>query len=131
MWGEALSLLEQADRLHRQFFRVAGSEAAHTWEPPADVIESAELLQVHIALPGVPPDSIAVAIEPGGVVVSALRAFPCREVGAHIHRIEIPYGRFERRIVLPLGDPYLPIDLVDKQLVDGVLTLTFRKKEGP
>jgi HSP20 family protein len=130
MWGEALSLLEQADRLHRQFFRVAASEQQHTWEPPVDVVESAERLQVHVALPGVPPDAISVVTEPDGVVVQALRPFPCREVGAHIHRIEIPYGRFERRIVLPLQDPYMPIDLLDKRFVDGVLTLTFRKKEG-
>jgi HSP20 family protein len=130
MWGEALSLLEQADRLHRQFFRVAGAESAHTWEPPVDVVETGERLQVHVALPGVAPDSISVMAEPGGVVVSALRAFPCRESGAHIHRIEIPYGRFERRIGLPLRDPYMPIELVGKELVDGVLTLTFRRKEG-
>ena len=130
MWGEALSLLEQADRLHRQFFRVAGAESAHAWEPPVDVVESEALLTVHVALPGVAPDSITILVEPGGVVVSALRAFPCRETGAHIHRIEIPYGRFERRIVLPLHDPYMPMELVDKQLAGGVLTLIFRRKEG-
>jgi len=130
MWGEALSLLEQADRLHRQFFRVAGAEAAHSWEPPVDVVESEAQLMVHVALPGVRPDSITIMIDSGGVVVSALRAFPCRETGAHIHRIEIPYGRFERRIVLPLHDPYMPIELIEKQLVDGLLTLTFRRKEG-
>ena len=28
MWGEALSLLEQADRLHRQFFRLESTRAA-------------------------------------------------------------------------------------------------------
>jgi HSP20 family protein len=130
MWGEALSLLEQADRLHRQFFRVAGAESAHAWEPPVDVVESGELLKVHVALPGVSPDSITIVLEPGGVVVSALRAFPCRESGAHIHRIEIPYGRFERRLALPLHDPYMPIELVAKELSDGVLTLTFRREEG-
>jgi HSP20 family molecular chaperone IbpA len=130
MWGEALSLLEQADRLHRQFFRVAGAESAHTWEPPVDVVESEALIKVHVALPGVSPETITILMEPGGVVVSALRAFPCRETGAHIHRIEIPYGRFERRIALPLHDPYMPIELVEKDLVDGVLTLTFRRKEG-
>ncbi len=130
MWGEALSLLEQADRLHRQFFRVAGTDSAHTWEPPVDIVETDALVKVHVALPGVSPQTITVLIEPGGVVVSALRAFPCRETGAHIHRIEIPYGRFERRIALPLHDPYLPIELVAKELTDGVLTLTFRSKEG-
>jgi HSP20 family protein len=130
MWGEALSLLEQADRLHRQFFRVAGSETTPTWEPPVDVVESADRLQIHVALPGVPPDSITIGVEAGGVTVSALRTFPCRETGAHIHRVEIPYGRFERRIALPLDEPYMPLDLIEKQLADGVLTLTFRKKEG-
>ena len=130
MWGEALSLLEQADRLHRQFFRVAGAESAHTWEPPVDVVESEALIKVHVALPGVSPETITILMEPGGVVVSALRAFPCRESGAHIHRIEIPYGRFERRIALPLHDPYMPIELVEKDLAEGVLTLTFRRKEG-
>jgi HSP20 family protein len=129
MWGEALSLLEQADRLHRQFFRVAGAEAA-SWEPPVDVIESEGELEVHIALPGVEPGSITVLLEPGTVVVSALRAFPCRESDACIHRIEIPYGRFERRIALPLHDPYFGLELARKQLLDGVLVLTFRRKEG-
>jgi HSP20 family molecular chaperone IbpA len=84
---------------------------------------------MHVALPGVSPDSITVMAEPGGVVVAALRAFPCRESDAHIHRIEIPYGRFERRIALPLHDPYMPIELVAKALADGVLTLTFRRKD--
>ena len=130
MWGEALSLLEQADRLHRQFFRVAGAESDHAWEPPVDVVESEALIKVHVALPGVSPESITLLVDAGGVVVSALRAFPCRETDAHIHRIEIPYGRFERRIVLPLHDPYMPIELVDRRLADGVLTLIFRRKEG-
>ena len=126
MWNEALSLLDRADRLHRQFF----THVVDAWEPPVDVFEAGDLIRMQVALPGVTPDSITIALEPGGVTVSALRAFPCREGDAQIHRIEIPYGRFERRITLPLGDPYLPIDLVDKSLADGVLTLTFRKKEG-
>jgi len=126
MWGEALSLLEQADRLHRQFFRVTGAESVQTWEPPVDVVEAADRLDVHIALPGVSPESITIALEPDAVVVSALRPFPCRETGT-IHRLEIPYGRFERRLALP---PQAPIELAAKQLADGVLTLSFRRKEG-
>ena len=53
MWGEALSLLEQADRLHRQFCRPASAHAP-VWEPPIDVVETADTLSVHVALPGVP-----------------------------------------------------------------------------
>jgi HSP20 family protein len=126
MWSEALSMLDRAERLHRQFF----SHSQASWEPPVDIIESSETLRMHIALPGVAPDAITVSVDPAGVTVSALRAFPCREDGSHIHRIEIPYGRFERHIGLPLGDPYAGLELADKTLADGVLTLTFRKKEG-
>ena len=50
---------------------------------------------------------------------------------AHIHRVEIPYGRFERRIEVALDDPYAPLELAGKSLENGVLTLTFRtRKEG-
>ncbi len=126
MWSEALSMLDRAERLQRQFFH----HAAASWEPPVDITETAEHLQVQVALPGVAADAITVALEPAGLTVSAARPFPCRRDTLNIHRIEIPYGRFERQIGLPLGDPYPPLELVDKRLVDGVLTLVFKKKEG-
>ena len=123
-------MLERADRLHRQFFTPPTSHGEPAWEPPVDVVESADELLVHVALPGVAPDSITLGVDPGGITISALRAFPCREPGAHIHRLEIPYGRFERRIQLPLEDPYAPIELAARSLADGVLTLVLRRKEG-
>ena len=119
-------MLDRAERLQRQFF----THAADAWEPPVDVIEAGDEIRMHIAMPGVPADSITIALDAGGVTVSALRAFPCREADAQIHRIEIPYGRFERHIQMALDDPYLPLELAGKQLADGVLTLTFRKKEA-
>ena len=126
MWSEALSMLDRAERLQRQFFHHAGP----SWEPPADILESTDEVQVQIALPGVSADSITLALDPGGLTVSATRPFPCGGDTLNIHRIEIPYGRFERQIGLPLGDPYVPLELVRKDLSEGVLTLVFRKKEG-
>ena len=38
--------------------------------------------------------------------------------------------RAERLHRLPLADPCAPLTLAGKSLADGVLTLTFRKKEG-
>lgn len=119
-------MLDRAERLQRQFFH----HAAVSWEPPVDIIESAGELQVQVALPGVSADSITIALDPGGLTICAARAFPCSRDTLNIHRIEIPYGRFERQIGLPLGDPYAPLELVDKRLADGVLTLVFKKKEG-
>jgi HSP20 family protein len=127
MWSEALSVLDRADRMQRQFF----THVATSWEPPVDVVEFGDELLVHVALPGVSADSITIGVDPGGITVSALRAFPCRDSGAHIHRVEIPYGRFERRIQMPLDDPYSPLELSAKSFADGLLTLVFRRKEGP
>ena len=126
MLGEALSMLDRAQRLQRQFF----THDVVSWEPPVDIVEADNALLVHVALPGVSADAITVALDPAGITISALRAFPCRSEGGQIHRLEIPYGRFERHIGLPLGDPYTPLELVGKNLEDGVLTLTFRRKEG-
>ncbi len=119
-------MLDRAERLQRQFF----THATVAWEPPVDVIETADGVQVHIALPGVPSEAIRVALGPGGLTVSAARPFPCQGDATNIHRIEIPYGRFERQVGLPLGDPYAPLELAEQRLADGVLTLVFRKKEA-
>jgi HSP20 family molecular chaperone IbpA len=125
MWGEALSLLEQAERLQRQFFRLESPRAeAPRWEPPIDVIETADALRVEIALPGVPADALVIGVEPGGVTVTALRPFPAREGGARIRRVEIPYGRFERHIALPMH----ALELTGRALRDGCLTLNFAKR---
>jgi HSP20 family protein len=122
MWSEALRLLDRADRLHRQFF----IHDARAWEPPVDIVESGGELCLQVALPGVSPESIAIALDADGITLSALRAFPSREEGARIHRVEIPYGRFGRRIGLPFDE----LQFTGKVLKDGILTLTFRRKEG-
>ncbi len=127
-WGEALSLLEQADRLHRQFFR-ATSATGTAWEPPVDLIETHNAVRLSIALPGVPPDTVMISLEPGSITVSAVRPFPGGASGAHIHRLEIPYGRFERRIALPARLSNAGLELVERLLADGCLTLTFAKHE--
>lgn len=119
-------MLDRAQRLQRQFF----THASVAWEPPVDIVETGDALQVHVALPGVSADAITVVLDAAGISISALRAFPCRGEASQIHRLEIPYGRFERFIGLPLGDPYAPLELVARSLQDGILTLTFRRKEG-
>ena len=129
MWSEALSLLEQADRLHRQFIRPAAAEGP-AWEPPMDVVETADAVWVHVALPGAAADSVAVKLEPGAITISAHRPFLLgsseSECAARIHALEIPYGRFERRIGLPTQ----ALTLAGRKLQDGCLTLIFSKKES-
>jgi HSP20 family molecular chaperone IbpA len=112
MWEEAQRLLERADRLQRRFFYPVSGGAC--WAPPVDMVETAAGVAIVVALPGVPVDRIQVQLE-----VDALRIIGERPLlpGARegrIHRLEIPFGRFERRIALPPGSWVLqPIKAVD------------------
>jgi HSP20 family molecular chaperone IbpA len=104
MWSEALSLLAQADRLHRQVFRPASSgPASPAWEPPVDILETADAVLVIAALPGVDADCAQAVIEDGALLLAGERVLPPELRTATIHRMELPQGRFERRIPLPVG----------------------------
>lgn len=38
MWAQACDLVEQAERMHRQFFQLSGAGASRAvWQPPVDV----------------------------------------------------------------------------------------------
>lgn len=125
MWSDALSLLEEAERLHRQFVSASLSEAC-CWQPPADVLETENAVIVQVALPGVPAEAVVVGLDPGGITVSGTRVFPASRA-ARIHRIEIPYGRFQRRIPLSMN----ALEPVSQELINGCLVLTFNKMQEP
>jgi len=123
MWAEALELLQDAERLQRQFFRIGVAEGAPCWEPPVDLYENGGELRLLVALPGVTAQQLEVALAPGGIIVRGERSLPTNSRRAAIHRLEIPYGRFERRISLPDGG----FELVDQRLEHGCLVLTLHR----
>jgi len=124
-WAEAFDLVEQADRLHRQFFRLAPSQrAAALWEPPVDVFEDDHEIVIVVAMPGVPADRVEVVSEPGALVVRGTRPLPISRSGHRVRQLEIPYGAFERRLPLPDGR----YETGSPELVQGCLVLRLRKR---
>jgi HSP20 family molecular chaperone IbpA len=104
MLSEAIESLARAERLHQRLFSLQqGAGRAPSWEPPIDVLETDRELLIFVALPGVDPDQVAAVIEDGMLVISGQRILPAELRDAHIHRLELPQGRFERRIGLPVG----------------------------
>jgi HSP20 family protein len=104
MWSEACEMLARAERLHQQFFEPVRSGVRQpTWQPPADVLETEREVLVLVALPGVDPDRVEAAIEGADLVVAGSRVLPPEWQHAVIHRLELPQGRFERRLRLPAG----------------------------
>lgn len=125
MWAEACEMLERADRMQRQFFQVrADAMRGAVWEPPVDILETGAGLTIHVALPGVAARDIEVMIEGSALVVRGARPLPNLGEGYVIHRLEIPHGRFERRITLTSDGG---LELIERQTMNGCLILTFRK----
>ena len=122
MWSEAVEMLARAERLHRQMFQPS-SLRAPAWEPPADVLETEREVLVIVSLPGVNIDAVEVTIEDGALALGGVRTLPAALRHAVIHRLELPQGRFERRLPLPAGR-YRD---VTRRAVDGCLVITLEK----
>ena len=126
MWSEAFALLAQADRMQRQVFRPVGSGArTPAWEPPVDILETAGELLIVVALPGVDPDQTEAAIVDGDLMIAGTRVLPRELQTAIIHRLELPQGRFERRVRLPAGTYRQPL----RAAANGCLLVRLEKVE--
>ena len=128
MWSQASDLLDQAERMHRQLFRLtAPGRGRAIWEPPVDVFGDECELIVVIALPGVPPDRVEIASEHGNLLVRADCPIPLTSSSRSVWRLEIPYGRFERRIALPA----VRFDTARSEFRDGYLIVRLdRARQG-
>jgi HSP20 family protein len=101
MWIQACEVLDHAERLQRQFLRYTGPGVdAAVWEPPVDIHETSDGLSLLFALPGVAQEDIEITLEPNALTVSAMRPLTLTNRDSVIRRLEIPHGRFVRRIAL-------------------------------
>ena len=132
MWTQAFDLIDEADRLHRQFFRLTVSQREEaTWQPPVDVFEDEREFLVVVAMPGVTAEGVQVFREPGGqpggqpgaLLVRGVRPVPLTGARQRVRHLEIPYGAFERRIPLPQAG----LDLGTPELIQGCLYVRLRK----
>jgi HSP20 family molecular chaperone IbpA len=124
MWAQACEVIHEAERMHRQFFRLtAPGRTSVTWEPPVDIFEDELELVIVVALPGVPAQRVEVTTEADELVVRAERGLPFAASRGALRRLEIPYGYFERRIRLPEGR----LEMRARELVDGCLILRLRR----
>jgi HSP20 family protein len=123
MWSEACDRLMRAERLHRQLFQPQGGSYQAAWEPPVDLLETEGHIVIYVALPGVDQENVELAIDGGDLVIAGARILPAELHNAIIHRLELPQGRFMRRIPLPRGR----YDQIAKTAANGCLLISLRK----
>jgi HSP20 family molecular chaperone IbpA len=125
MWAQMRAMLNEADEMRGRFFELRHGQTQPTWEPPVDIIETAAELLIFVALPGVDLQSAEVVINGNELVVGGTRRLPESLRRARIHRMELPYGRFERHIALPPGR----YDTARRENADGCLLIRLHKIE--
>ena len=133
IWQRANNLLQQAERIHRNFLQVAAGARYRasqgrtpSWEPPVNVVETDVSLWVISALPGVAADRMDVRLEGRELVIAGERPLPrCCDDG-ELKIWEIPLGRFERRLSLAGGNK--PLSVGEISLHDGLLIIELRKQ---
>lgn len=130
MWRQASDLLEHAERIQRCFLQAAlgGLQASisHTarWSPAINVVETDRDLWVIFALAGVAARQMEVRLEAGELIVSGHRPLPDCFSNGDLKVLEIPFGRFERRLQLS-RDVSLSVGEVRQH--EGLLFIQLRK----
>jgi len=118
-WQHSWELLDTAERLNRTFFLRRASTARPVWEPPVDVFESEQAIWIVVALPGVDPARVELTVEGRELVVAGERSRPRECAHLPVRRLEIPAGRFERRVGMPPGKYRMD----SREMVDGCLVV--------
>lgn len=95
------------------------------WEPLYNLYTTADSIIVHLELPGVNLQDVVIYLRTRYMVITGNRSAPASLTTdcCVFHNLEIPYGRFSRRIDFPL-----PIEIrqYNFEVQDGILTLQFQ-----
>lgn len=71
------------------------------WVPNTDIYENESSFVVRMEIAGVTCEDIQIHISDRSLVVSGRRPDPCRKGRCSFRQMEVNYGAFERRLVIP------------------------------
>lgn len=109
------------------FLQLQGVNTKQLWKPSVDVSETEDILLVRMIIAGVDPDSIDVSFFNNSINIQGERKpHPMTLVSSSTQRSrEIIYGKFERKIILPIS--VTKRDSVKIDVKNGVLTILVDK----
>jgi HSP20 family protein len=106
--------------MDRVFGAGAGAGEDVLWSPPVEVSEGQGQYKVRAELAGLKPEDVTLEIEDGALTLQGEKS-QHEEKKDDMHRTEIRYGRFFRRIPLPEG---ASIDQARAKFDNGVLEIS-------
>ena len=117
-----------SDVFPRAFARpLAGEEpGVRVWAPATDIFETAKNMVFKVELAGVDPNDVEVRVENNTLYVKGQRKAEKEVKEQKYHHVERSFGSFARSFALPHS---VEGEQVAAEYKDGILTLTFPKKE--
>jgi HSP20 family protein len=97
----------------------------HAFRPPADVFQTPDAVIVVMEIAGMRDESIDVRLEGRRLLVRGVRRDPFGAMPRAYSAVEIPYGPFERVIVLPAD---VDAERAEARYDDGLLRLILPKR---
>ena len=131
-WDPFRELEEMSTRLNRFFGQTPMRQEEEgaffaDWAPAMDVEETDKEYLIKADLPAVTKEDVKVGIEDGVLTVQGERKQEKEEKGKRFHRMERSYGKFVRRMSVPIDvDP----QKVAAEFKDGVLNVHLPKTNG-
>ena len=113
------------DRLVDEIFRGTQEAPTAAWQPPVDIVETQEAVELRADMPGLKPAELDIKVENGVLTIRGERKDEHETKGATYHTYERRYGTFARSFSLP---KLVDAENVKAKYVDGVLTVTLPKK---
>lgn len=110
----------------RFFERLFDAPAAQRWSPAMDLTEGDDHYLLKADLPGIGEDDVSIEVDGGVLTVSGERRDERSAEGRGWHRIERPFGRFQRQLTLPEG---VDAEGVSADFELGVLSVRVPKPE--
>ena len=130
-WRQTSDLMEQAERIERNFLQVAAarhylaiSSQAGAWAPSVNVVETNQAWWVITALPGAAANQIDIRLEGNELIIAGTRSLPTCCAKGDLKIWEIPLGCFERRLRLIPG---VQFTIAKSRFEDGLLITELRK----
>ena len=120
---EVARIQSEINRLFDNLLDLGGEEGA-AWMPNVDIVETDENLMLKVELPGVPPETLSLAVLGGNLIIRGIKSRPEMDAGVRFHVAERVFGPFRRSIQLGV-----PVNTRQAEAVlnNGLLRISFPK----
>jgi len=125
-WDPFKDLLSLQERMENLFGPPEKEESLSPgiWSPVLDLYETSDSLIINVEVPGIDIQDIHIEINDNTLLLKGERKFEKEVTQENYHRMERPYGPFQRTFTLP---GIIEHEKAKAKLKDGVLKVTFPK----